>query len=27
VKDMGGGYEEWVINKFPVKIPAAKEEL
>ncbi|CAJ1930420.1 unnamed protein product [Sphenostylis stenocarpa] len=27
VKDMEGGYEEWVINKFPVKISLAKEEL
>ncbi|KAK7367283.1 hypothetical protein VNO80_09292 [Phaseolus coccineus] len=27
VKDMGGGYAEWVKNKFPVKIALAKEEL
>ncbi|KAL5099576.1 hypothetical protein RYX36_003903 [Vicia faba] len=27
VKDMGGGYMDWVRNKFPVKTPEAKEEL
>lgn len=27
VKDMGGGYVDWVKNKFPVIIPVAKEEL
>ncbi|TKY70331.1 Rhodanese domain-containing protein 17 [Spatholobus suberectus] len=27
VKDMGGGYVDWVKNKFPVNIPGAKEEL
>ncbi|KAG5123626.1 hypothetical protein JHK82_030363 [Glycine max] len=26
-KDMGGGYVDWVKNKFPVNIPEAKEEL
>ncbi|KAK7406825.1 hypothetical protein VNO78_08459 [Psophocarpus tetragonolobus] len=27
VKDMTGGYVDWVRNKFPVNIPLAKEEL
>ncbi|XP_058750574.1 thiosulfate sulfurtransferase 18-like [Vicia villosa] len=27
VKDMGGGYMDWVRNKFRVKTPEAKEEL
>ncbi|CAK8540017.1 unnamed protein product [Lathyrus sativus] len=27
VKDVGGGYMDWVRNKFPVNIAVAKEEL
>ncbi|RYQ81112.1 hypothetical protein Ahy_Scaffold1g107116 [Arachis hypogaea] len=27
VKDMGGGYMEWVKNKFPVKSSLGKEDL
>ena len=27
VKDMGGGYMDWVRNKFPVNTPETKEEL
>ncbi|XP_057449266.1 thiosulfate sulfurtransferase 18-like [Lotus japonicus] len=27
VNDMGGGYMDWVRNKFPVNAPADKEEL
>ncbi|KAK7309365.1 hypothetical protein RJT34_06029 [Clitoria ternatea] len=27
VKDMGGGYVDWVKNKLPVNTPLAKEEL
>ncbi|XP_020218080.1 thiosulfate sulfurtransferase 18 [Cajanus cajan] len=27
VNDMGGGYVDWIKNKFPVNIPLAKEEL
>ncbi|XLS78635.1 hypothetical protein HN51_062860, partial [Arachis hypogaea] len=27
VKDMGGGYMEWVKNKFPVKSSLGKKDL
>ncbi|GAU22620.1 hypothetical protein TSUD_234420 [Trifolium subterraneum] len=27
VKDMGGGYVDWVRNKFPINTSVAKEEL
>ncbi|XP_061367746.1 thiosulfate sulfurtransferase 18-like [Gastrolobium bilobum] len=27
VNDMGGGYQDWVKNRFPVKTPVAEEEL
>ncbi|RDX88287.1 Rhodanese-like domain-containing protein 17 [Mucuna pruriens] len=27
VNDMGGGYVDWVKNKFPINVPLAKEEL